>query len=220
MFKYKLFGTLSLSFIFIGCASTHPGQMAKCTSGDLGAQLIVSAKNMENPNQKSYQLVEVTIENKSDSWVRIQSGQIVVDDPATSKVSTVMGKDLSDWAQAKKFEVEKNEYNNLLTQGVILGTGAVLSVAGKDSDLGKLGSLMVVGTLGWAVFDTVNSEIEKTNTASKVPQSHLGNSAAIPGGLFVRRWVLLNKPAKEKIKTLNIELTTIEGKKALYAVKM
>jgi hypothetical protein len=220
---------LIILFIFanlvISCATTHPGQIAnQLTSHNFPIK--VSARTIENRAidtfKESFQLIEVTFENTSEAWFKIHSNHILIDDPANSHLSVVLGNDLASWANAMKFQMKKDQYNEELALGTLSAAAsvAILSSNNRNSSAFALGSIALAGTSIWAVSDALVASYDSATQVEKIPENHLYKACSIPARMFVRRWVLLNKKSNTRINNLAFELETIEGEKETYFVKM
>lgn len=214
---------LFLPILLISCATTHPGNEGKSLEKESHLPLKVSAQTIENAKGESFQLIEVTLENTSENWLKVNRSQIVIDNPAESKLSVVVGKDLRDWAQAMELRLQKDEHNKKLLQLGLVTAGAVAAVAGAKSNnaaLGTVGTVTFLGTYAWAVTDVIRQSYKAAEQSEKVPENHIYQPFSVPGKMFLRRWVLLNKPSQNLVNNLVIELETIEGKKDSYEIKL
>lgn len=205
-----------LVLILSGCASTHPGQMASELSGKATAALNISAQNIEASAKDSFQLVEVTIENPSDEWIKVSNAKVIINDP---KLAVVLGQDLRDWAQAMNYRIKKDEHNKQLALGGLALAGAAAAASGSsnnNSGVATAGALLLVGTYAWAINDTINQTLRNAEGVPQTPENHLYTNTSVPGKMFTRKWLLLKKPTGLLINTLVFEIETAEGKKATY----
>lgn len=213
--------SLILPALFLAaCATTHPGNYGQSLNSPAKLPLKISAENIDRNDNGSFQLIEITLENTEDAWLRLEKTEVVIKDPAESKVSVVLGQDLKDWAEAEKFKQKMDEHNKMLAQSGILAAGAVAAIAGdKDSNLAKAGTLILIGTSAWVVNDVINASLKDTQSL-KIPENHLYRPANIPGHLFIRRWVLINKPSKKVVSKLVLAFKTIEGETDTYEISL
>ena len=65
-----------------------------------------------------------------------------------------------------------------------------------------------------------SKEDREAEAALKVPGHHLYTPFAVPGKMFLRKWLLINKPVGTMVNNLVIEFETVEGQKERYAIKM
>ena len=214
---------VAIELSLVGCATTHPGFKGKSLSKGERLPLVVSGKSIDSGAGQPFQLVEVTFENTSDDWLRVSKTELVIANPAESKLSVVLGKDLSDWAEAKRFQLQKDEYNKELVQSGVMVAGATAVMVGthnKSSAVAGLGALAVLGSVGWAVSDAISSSYHHATETNKAPDQHLYQSFSVPGKLFLRRWILLNKPSDKIINKLVFELETVEGARESYELEL
>lgn len=212
----------SFSGLLISCATTHPGAMGHSLAGTR-IPMEVSARPINASEDDTFELIEVTVENTSDSWLRVNSSQVVIKNPGESKISVVLGKDLTDWAEAESLKQKQEEYNkNLLKTGLaVAGAAATLvGVHNHDNGLAAAGAAALVGAAGWSAYDDVMRMKQSTIRSAGLPENHLYTPFSIPGKMFLRKWVLLNKPARTLLNTLMIEFETVEGTKDIYAIDL
>ncbi len=221
--KLKLLFTIAFASQFIACASTHPGNEGVSLKSDSHLPLKISAQTIENAEGESFQLIEVTLENTSENWVKINRSRVVISNPAETQISVVLGQDLNDWAQAMQLRFQKDEHNKKLLQLGLVTAGAIAVAAGSknnDANLAAAGSAAVLGTYAWAVTDVIRQAYKKVEQSEKVPDNHIYRPLSVPGKMFLRRWVLLNKPAHSLVGTLVLDLETLDGEKNTYAIKL
>jgi hypothetical protein len=217
----KLHSLLVLFFLLQACASTHPGNLGTAISGHSNLPLTFSAQNIEEGSNEAMQLAEVTIENTSDSWIKIDKARVIIGDPGESKLSVVLGPDLMDWAQAASIKQKEDQHNKEMAQLGILGAGAIAALAGgKGSSISTAGAVAVVGGYSWILADAVNSSIDVAQRGEIIPSNHLYHPASIPPQMHLRRWVLLNLPKGQALKTLVIKIMTISGEEETYAIPL
>ncbi|MFN7824952.1 MAG: hypothetical protein ACK5P6_06295 [Pseudobdellovibrionaceae bacterium] len=210
---------LSLAILITGCATTHPGTIGTTAAGSASLPLKVSAETVDNDYKSPFHLIEVTFENTSENWVKIHRSEVLLGNPAESKLSVVLGRDLRDWAQAKQLQLLKDEHNRKLLQAGIATAGAV-AISSNDQGIANTGAIALVGTSAWAVSDVIRQGYQKAEQSEKVPDNHLYQSFSVPGKMFLRKWILINKPSHILIKKLALEVETVEGEKAYYEIAL
>lgn len=216
----KLITIIGLATLLFSCASTHPGKEGSTISGGPRLPIKISAETIDENAKDPFQLIEVTFENTSDEWLRIAKNNVVITNPATSRISVVFGQDLLDWAQAMELRKKKDQRNKeLLQTGLLIGS-ALIGGANKNNSVGQVAGVAMVATSVWMVADSIKTQLRNVEGVNKVPDTHLNHSVMIPGQTFVRRWVLLNKPSNSLIKHLLIQTETVGGKKETYDIKL
>jgi hypothetical protein len=220
--KSFLFGAAATVVFLFSCASTHPGNIGKTAQQNQALPLIVSAETIDGNSNDAFQLIELTLENTSSSWVRINRGEVPIQDPSTH-VSLVVGKDLRTWAQAMEQRLKKDEYNRELLQTALIVGGSVAAVAGARSDapgVAAVGAATAVGGYIWAVSDTLKTALRSAEKVDELPENHFKTACSVPGKMFIRRWVLLNKPAGTMIHDFYVEIENTDGEREGYAIKI
>jgi hypothetical protein len=208
-----------LSSFLISCASVHPGARGHSYEEPNPININVSAENLDYSKGDSFQLIEVTIENTSEEWVRIESIRPRLPNPAESKVSAVLGQDLVDWAEAKQAQAKVDKLNQDIIQASLMGAG-VLAATSKNSTVSALGSAAALGGIGWAAVTGITADQRHAQEVIKVPSTHLYAPVSVPAKMFLRRWLLLNKPPNAELTTLVIDVTTVDGKRGVYEIPL
>jgi hypothetical protein len=209
-------------FVINGCATTHPGQIAVAINGDPSLPLKVSAQTNDADMDSPYQLIQVTLENKSDNWVHIVGAEVNTG-AQTSGVSVVVGGDLLAWAEAMKASELVRRQNREAMQAGLLLLGGATAVAGAVSGNNAAtlgGSAVFAGTTLWAVADELQTNRDTANGVAKTPSTHLYSATTLPPRLFLRRWLLLNKKPGTLVSKLVFTLETSESEKVTYAVSL
>lgn len=216
----KKLSLTAITLFAFSCASTHLGKAAKPLT-DTKFPITVSARTIDDSPEDAFQLIEVTVENNSDDWFRVNQSEVIIENPAESKVSVVVGKDLNTWAQAMQARLKKDEHNKKLLQTGLLTAGAIMSAtSSKNTAASQIGTVAVIGTTAWVVADVINQSYQQATQSKKVPENHLYESFSVPGKMFLRRWVLLNKPSNKKLTKLVVKFETAENEKGTYEIPL
>lgn len=211
-----------LSALLASCASVHPGTMAKLHGSSSPLPLEVSIETIERNAGTPFQLVQVTYENTSDEWVRISKVEALTGE-AKNKISVVVGGDLVSWAEAMEAREAVDKHNRELLQSGLVVAGAGAAVAGGASGndaVAAAGLATMVGTTAWAAVGTLTEKQRIANSPKHVPSTHLYTATTVPPGLFVRRWILFNKPKGTHLPWVVFTAETADGKKATYTVDL
>jgi hypothetical protein len=217
---------LAASLAASGCATVHPGTEASAMQANPRIPLHVSAETSEEQAGKGYVLVNLTFENTGDRWVKIAESEVKISPQYASKVSVVVGKDLEDWSAAIKATSDLERQRRGILQGTLLAAGAVLALSTSSRSgtgmaaANDLGVATVIGTSAYAAFQGLNENKRKHETPQWIPDTHLYQPFSLPAKLFVRKWVLLNKPASEIVNKLVFEVKTVEGESETYEVTL
>lgn len=215
--------TLALCLGLSACATKHPGIKGKPIGAENRIPVQLSAKVIDRDRTSAFQLIDITVENLSDTWVRVNTARVVTDEEKAKGISAVVGPDLLSWAESMKEEQRREKHNdNLLKTGIVLaGTAAV--VAGhtnRNSSLETAGIVAVIGTYSWAMADALKMDQRKAQSSNGTPEDHIYSAFSVPGKLLKRRWLLLNKPSGVEVNQLVLELETVEGVKQSYVLSM
>jgi hypothetical protein len=214
--KFLLIGFL---VILTGCASTHSGKMAM-SQGDTSIGMRLSAKEVAARN-RLFALLEVTIENTTDEWLRIESIRPDLTDKY-EKLSVVLGPDLDSWTEAMLVEEARDNYNKEMAKlGLIVaGIGlAAIGSANNDQVLGTVGAVAAIGGYGWALADAFSHAYKKSvGIESKVPSNHLFESFSVPPKMAVRKWILFNRSRNFVNENLVFNVQTVTGLEGRYAI--
>ena len=211
-------GLLSLSFLS-SCASTHTGTVGRSVTRAPISSLQMSARNISNNSAESFQLVEITIENTNDDWLRIHQTDLYVADPAKSKISAVVGSDLKAWAEAMEYKRKRDEYNKSLAQTAMIIGGAVLA-GSNDKTASAVGGAMFLGTSAWILTESLQFNYNQATGTEKVPENHVFRSAAVPGKSFIRRWILINRPSNTTLNRIVLEVSTVDNKRDFVEISL
>jgi len=74
----KILTLFCISTFLFACATTHPGNEGHALAANAKMPIKISAKNIENNSEDAFQLIEVTIENEGDDWLRINHSDIIL----------------------------------------------------------------------------------------------------------------------------------------------
>lgn len=214
-----LFFTLIVSLFYVSCATTHPGRLGH-TKDNSTLPIKVSARTVDSDPESTFELIEFTIENVSENWLKISHSKVLIDDPAKSRLSVVLGDDLAAWAEAAHFKYNQDAYNRSMLQSGLIGLGAAAVMAGGKGDVGSLGKAAFIGGTAWIAGDVVAGQYQSATGVETKPKNHLYEPMNIPGKMYIRRWVLLNKPAKVRIRDIAFQLEDINGLVGTYSVAL
>jgi len=219
----KIFTALAMLIFFQSCASTHEGNLANSIGGDNNQSVKVSAQTIERDKDSAFELVEVTFENNDSDWFRVSSAKILTGDPSVTKINVVVGEDLKSWAEAMDFKYRKESYNTAVAITAAQAATAAAMAAGtstNNKNLQTAGAVGYIASIGWAASEVISAAKRQAISSRGTPESHLYEPFTVPPSLFIRRWVLLSKPVGLNLQKLVIEINTIDGKKAFYAVML
>lgn len=166
IFNFRGLTLMGLMQFVISCASTHPGSIATVDPHSERLPLIISAEIIDNHEKNDpFQLIGITFENEKDNWVRIKNSELIIDNPAESGISVVVGEDLNEWANAMAFRVNRDKHNSEMTLLALDAIGAAALISGthnKNSNLQAIGGVTTLASTTWRVTDDINQSINQS----------------------------------------------------------
>lgn len=219
----NLIAMMTILVILSGCASVHPGKRADSFSGDKISEMVVSAEEVTDPMREAFSMISITFENKGDTWLRIDEAEILIDPELADKVSLIKGKDLRDWSIAMEERARLEQHNRQMSQLGIAVVGATAALVGDHNNntaLTAAGAGSVVASQTWILSDAFSYSRNLANRPEAVPEKHLNQKFSVPAKMFMRRWVLLNKPIGQRITDLPIRVKTVDGRETNLMVKL
>ena len=208
---------------FAACASVHPGNMAKQSDGVPIDGLVVSAEELSDPGREAFSMISLTFENQTANWLRIDKIEVLMDEPTAKVVSVVLGQDLKDWASAMEARAQMEKHNREMTQIGLAAVGAVAAAAGGAShnqNAALLGLSVLGASEAWMITDAIRYKIARAENTKTYPEDHLYHPFSVPGKMFLRRWLLLNKPVGKRVTSLPIAVTMVDGKREVLTVSL
>lgn len=221
--KIRLLIFLLSALNFIGCASVHSDHKAVHKEGDQIDGLIVSAEELTDPSEEAFSMITVNFENKTDHWMRIDKVDVIIGKDLADKVSVVLGQDLVDWSSAMEARAQVERHNRQMTQLSLAYLGAAAAMAGaydRDRTTTIAGAASVSASQVWVISDAIRSSRKIADNPKTIPQNHLNRRFSVPGKLFLRRWVLLNKPVGVRITELPLKITMVDGRTTTMLVNL
>lgn len=106
--------------------------------------------------------------------------------------------------------------NREMAQLGLASLGAVAAVGGAaqgNRNMAVGGTALVAGVAAVSAADEISMKRGKATNPNFVPDQHIYRPFSVPGRLFVRKWILLNKKVSQRINALPLEITYVDGKK-------
>lgn len=203
----------------VSCATTHPGKMGE----ELRSQkkdFIVSAEKVSDYSDPTLTFISVTLENKSDKWMRIKSAEFSCGEECNKSVNVIVGEDLMVWARSKGDQMAMNNYNADLLRGALAASGLILSGVSDDPTTKAIGSGVVLGAATSSVIGGLSREKVKLQNPNWVPEEHVYSPASVPTSLFTRKWILVNHPKDFKMGAFILRLKTVDEEELTYVFKI
>ncbi len=204
----------------LGCASTVTGTPAARLDdqGQPGihaarsSPVVIRSRVLPELSRDPLPVVEVSFENRSGAWQRIEGVELSTSDPElANRVSIPMGDELYGWQLATQ-QRRAVEAANERTAWELVLAGALLTaeVGGDSKDTRVRGASALLGLTASSAFVAkhYHDRVRDAETPATTPSSHLlAGPIAVPPGAVVKRWVLLSAPASVSPKDLALVLS-------------
>lgn len=204
----------------VSCASTHPGNMGEELHNQKKEDFIVSAEVVSEFSDPTLSFINITMENKSDKWMRIKSADFSCGEECNKKVNIIVGEDLVVWAKSKKEQIAINNYNSDLLRGALAASGLILAAVAEDESLKTAGVVVAAGAAGGSVVSSLSRDKKKLENPNWVPEEHVYMPTSVPTSLFTRKWILVNHPKDFDMKAFLLRLKTVEDEELTYVFKI
>ncbi len=179
---------------YVGTPLDAQGQLVDSTRNASG--LVISGEELTAYASEHFGLLEVTLENRSSAWVRIERLTLDFGDSVRGGVSLPEEPDVSAWYRATLQRNEVRDTNQAAALGALMLLGAAVAVAGHATDepvANAAGRLAMAGGATALVAKGVDATIERAKRGDVYPETHLlAVPFGVPPGLFSKRWVLIN----------------------------
>lgn len=224
----RLFSIVVSTIFLISCATTHPGIRSKKISSTPNLDLEISADWNADYSDDSNMFLDLTIENKSTSWIHVD--QVDVEFPNGENVvhNIIVGNDLTAWAESYAIRKKREEHNAQLGIAGLILAGTVLMVAAvagsSDGSINK--TALAAGAASYAAGATasVSKSINDSRNAAQrgrvVPDTHFLAPMTIPSNGFAQRWMIVNLPQKKVALFMKVRIHTAEGDEGVYEIPL
>lgn len=178
------------------CASVHGGADTAETAESL-PKLRYSMKKIDDLSDEVHTFVAVTIENRTNDWIRVRSVDIESPEPARYPYNIIAGEDLETWAESAETKIQMARHNTDVAVFAAALTGlAIMAVAaGRQDSSGVLAGAATAAGASVA-NDTIglSRRAQDIENPKHVPEKHLMRPFAVPARGFAKRWVLIHTP--------------------------
>jgi hypothetical protein len=208
--------------LLVGCAHVAKGPAAKpidaqgrlSESPKTAMGLLINGREVTRLSSRYFGFLELTFRNETSQWIRISHINLGFGSPAKDQsVFVPWGTDIDSWFSATEQRNAVRAANADLALGLITAGGAVAAGASKGGSARAVGGLVAVG--GLAALTARAAEASVAAAESPFSGSHLlAVPFAIPPGLFAKRWIVLNTPARPAsgcIESLLLDYTNDRG---------
>jgi hypothetical protein len=204
-----------------GCAELHSGAHAVPLGPDgratpsvgLQSGLLISARQVADLSSRYFGAIEVTFENRSSQWVRIQQAALDFGSPErNAEVSVTAGEDLERWQEGTFRRNAIRAANDATTLDLLLFGAALTSTAAGHSPVGAGAALVGAGAAVAIGARELEARAADAEAVSLYPASHLLSLPfSVPPGLAIKRWIVLHTGARVGrgcIRYANLEYVT------------
>jgi hypothetical protein len=207
------------------CASIQNGYLATPLDerGQLSSErrtragLVISGEERARYASRNFGFVEVTFENTSAEWVRVQELRLDFGDAARDAgVFIPEGDDVNAWYLATVQRNDIRDTNEAHTLGALLFVGEVVGRVAAASDkpaVAGVGAALALGASTAALAQSADRDVQAAQQVHPLPGAHLLSVPfAVPPGLFAKKWVLLNtRPGVPCITSMRISYVLENG---------
>jgi hypothetical protein len=181
------------------------------------SSLVISGEELTSYGSEYFGMLQLTFENPTDDWVRIEKLTLDFGDDARNRiVSLPHGPEINAWLGATLQRNVIRDTNEALALGALLAIGttvASIGAASGQSAVASAGGAVALGTAAGLTVDAVLDQVQVAEDVKPYPDSHLlALPLAIPPGLFSKRWVLVNtRKGGPCIRSIRLDYE-VEGK--------
>src|SRR5688572_2295368 len=213
-----------------GCATVASGNYGRPIDADgklassrrTPAGLEISARELRSMASAHFGCVEVTIENKTDEWVRIERiGLGFGSAQRDQRVFIPWGRELVSWELAI---AERNAVRRANTDTALMLTaagGGALAAAGESRGARAAGGLIALGALSTAFATDIDRRASGATDIRPFPEAHLLDvPIAVPPGLFSSRFIVLNTQSSAPcVHSMVLDYDTAKGQRERVLVQ-
>jgi len=208
-----------ISFVFVACATKHPGTIAKINTSDSdqSIKLVVSAKVIRDYSDPYNSYIDLAFENKSGHWLRVDEVELDFTNSGDVPHNVIIGQDLYAWAESFEEKKKIENHNTALAINSLILAGAILSHS-KNANTQALGASALAGGVGWDATRTFMKNLNYAERSKSVPEKHIYRAFTVPAAGLIRRWFIVNTPTDQIVKNFNMKILTVDGKTLNYTV--
>ncbi len=212
---------LLLAFLMIaGCASVHPGNLGNELNHKRKDDFIVSAQRVSDFSDPTISFISITMENKSDKWMKIKSTDFNCGKECNKKINIIVGNDLVAWAKSKKDQMDMKKQNENLFLGGLTAGGLLLSILTRNSEIATAGVLVAAASGSTSLIKDIKNEKTTLENPNWVPEEHLFSDISVPTSLYTRKWILVSHPKNFDIAAFILNFKTVEDEELKYVIKI
>lgn len=206
----------------VSCASYNPGNYADVMKGDHPKSTPINADIVDTYSYKPFSHINFTFGNKGTKWRRVK--KITVTNIAGSEEARIIvGSDLVSWAKGTSRRAKIDAHNTQMVLGAVAGAFAIGAGAAYNGGNNGLAGGLAVSALTVATisdFNNLMDGIDGLELAKLVPPEHLYTPFAIPPGLYISKWLVVQMPVGKLLTYLDFDVEYLSGEKVSYRVKL
>jgi len=185
----------------LGCASvpnSEPAVPIDAQGKPVGALttsagLRVSGEELAELASRYFGVLEITLENPTAEWIHI--GRVTLDFGDSAKnavVSVPAGANLQAFVTATEQRNAIRETNREAALAIAALSGALVGAASSERAAAVAGEAVALASFAALAVDARMTDVNSVEQVARLPESHLlSGPIAIPPGLFVKRWIVL-----------------------------
>jgi hypothetical protein len=167
------------------------GKPAPATAMNSG--LRISGEELRELSSAYFGVLEVTFENPTAEWVRVERVTLDFGSPAKNATMGVpAGDDLKAFVASTEQRNAVRAVNRQTAFALTALGGALVGGLSTNQGASIAGDTVAVASLGALAVDSQAQSIAKAEQVARLPETHLlAGGFAVPPGLFVKRWIVL-----------------------------
>lgn len=185
--------------------------------------LEITSEIVREYSDKYNKVLQLNFASQDGHWIRIEKAYLEFDEKSdASPHNIIIGRDLSDWLNAKAEERKIQKQNEdvgglgLLT----LGAAAIALGSSNKSAVTAAGAVAAGGGAGMLLRKEYREAKDAAHQPNWVPDTHLYAPFNIPSMSFVKRWVLINSPSGDFGRYAVLKIRTVEGENLDFKVSL
>jgi hypothetical protein len=185
----------------LGCASvpsSEPAVPIDAQGKPVGATttsagLRVSGEELAELASRYFGVLEVTLENPTAEWIHIRRVTLDFGDSArNAAVSVPAGENLRAFLTATEQRNAVRQTNRETALAIAALGGALVGAASPERGVAAAGDAVALTSFAALAVDSRMGAVSAAEQVVMLPESHLlAGLIAVPPGLFVKRWIVL-----------------------------
>jgi hypothetical protein len=159
--------------------------------------LRISGEELTDLSSAYFGVLEVTFENSTADWIRVERVGLDFGSPAKNAAVTVpAGENLEAFIASTEQRNAVRRVNRQTAFALTALGGTLVGGSSSDQGVALAGDTAAVASLGALAVDSHAQSIATAEQVARLPATHLlASGFTIPPGLFVKRWVVLQTKA-------------------------